>query len=940
MPNLSWNEIRQRAIRFSREWQSVKDERAEAQTFWNEFFDVFGKKRRLLASFEERVKSLKATYHRIDLFWPGTLLAEHKSRGQSLEKAESQAFQYIRELASADREEEIPQFVIVSDFARMVLYDLEAGEDEGTVEFSLDDLHKHIKHFAFFIGQKTHRFGEEDPANLEAASIMADLHDAIEAGNYRGAELERLLVRLLFCLFADDTGIFDTAQFEMFIENRSKEDGSDLGAQLNHLFEVLNTPQDRRVTNLDEDLADFPYINGELFANPLHTPGFNRDMRNRLLTACRFDWSRISPAIFGSLFQGIMDAKERRQIGAHYTSERDILKVIRPLFLDELHAEFEQIMKDTRKGNRDNRLKAFREKLSKLRFLDPACGCGNFLVIAYRELRRLEHRILNALYDFKAHGEELDLGEEGRASRIDVNQFYGIEIGEWPARIAETALWLTDHQMNTELSLSTGNIYQRIPLKESPHIRCANALRVDWNDLLPAKECSYVLGNPPFVGAKYQDAGQRADIKHVAGQVENVGLLDYVTMWYFRAIEYIKGTGIRCAFVSTNSISQGEQVAVLWNELYKHGAIIHFAHRTFSWQSEAKGKAHVYVVIIGFGVKDIPEKRLYEYQDIKGEPSVVSVSSIAPYLVENGNIIISNRSTPLCDVPEIGIGNKPIDGGNYLFDDDEKAAFIGREPGAEKFFRPWMGSMEFLHGYHRWCLWLGDASPRELRDLPECRKRIEAVHKVRLESKSAPTQKLALTPTRFHVENMPNEPFLVIPGVSSERRSYIPIGFITPDVLASNLVNIIPHATVFHFGVLTSTMHMAWVRQVCGRLKSDYRYSAKLVYNNYPWPMDATMAQKAKVEECAKKVLAVRQDYLDKGSTLADLYDPLYMPAPLLKAHQALDRAVDRCYRSEKFTSERERVEYLFQCYETLTSPLAPSAPAKKTRHGRKKKEA
>lgn len=935
MPALSWNEIRQRAIQFSREWKSAADERAEAQTFWNEFFNVFGIKRRTVASFEEPVKSIQDTYHFIDLFWRGKLLAEHKTRGKSLEKAESQAFQYIQELASSGRHDEIPRYVILSDFNRIVLFDLEPEEEtEGPLrtEIHLEDLHTQVKHFAFLIGQKTHKFGEEDEANLKAAAIMADLHDAVAESNYDPHALEKLLVRILFCLFADDTGIFEPAQFELFITNRTRDDGSDLGPQLNALFEVLDSPEDRRPRYIDEDLAAFPYVNGELFAERLPTAGFNPAMRTAVLTACRFDWSRISPAIFGSLFQGIMDAKARRQIGAHYTSERDIMKLIRPLFLDELRAEFDRIKKDTRKTQRENRFKEFRDKLTKLNFLDPACGCGNFLVIAYRELRRLEHDVLDALYDFEAHGEELDLGEEGRASRVDVDQFYGIEIGEWPARIAETALWLTDHKMNIELSQATGYLYQRIPLRAAPHIRCANALRFDWNDLLAAEKCNYVLGNPPFVGGKFQTQEQRADLKQVAGSVRNCGLLDYVTLWYFRAVEYIDGSDIRCAFVSTNSITQGEQVGVLWTELFKRGVKIHFAHRTFSWQSEAKGKAHVHVVIIGFGLKDVPTKRIFEYEDIKGEPAERIVSNIAPYLVEGGDVVIVNRSSPLCDVPEIGIGNKPIDGGNYLFTEEEKEAFLRIEPGSAPFFRPWIGSHEFLHGYHRWCLWLGDASPQALADLPECRKRIEAVRQVRLDSKSAPTRKLADTPRRFHVENFPEGDFLVLPEVSSEKRPYIPIGYLSPPVICSNLVKIMPHAAPYHFGILTSAMHMAWVRQVCGRLKSDFRYSAKLVYNNFPWPMDATDAQRAAVEDCAEKVLAARKGYLDGGATLADLYDPLTMPAALLKAHQALDRAVDRCYRPQKFDSERERVEHLFQLYEQLTAPLAPTAAGGKTR--------
>ncbi len=946
MPALSWNEIRQNAIRFSREWKGVSDERAEAQTFWNEFFQVFGIRRRTVASFEAPVKSLKNTYHRIDLFWKGRLLAEHKSAGASLDKAESQAFQYIQELTASGCDDEIPRYILLCNFDSIALYDLEPDshlehplwreQKYERIEFRLNDLHSNIKHFAFLIGQTPHKFGEQDKANLKAALIMAELHDAVADGRYPTESLERLLVRLLFCLFADDTGIFESSQFELYIENRTRPDASDLGAQLNALFDILNTPPEQRSSLLDEDLSQFPYINGDIFAEHLPTAGFTRQMRNRILAASRFDWSRISPAIFGSLFQGIMDDKERRQIGAHYTSERDILKVIRPLFLDDLRAEFEAIKVD-RSTRRIARVHDFQAKLASLRFLDPACGCGNFLVIAYRELRRLELDVLKILHDDFAgiQREAFASDEFAKLSQVDVNQFYGIEIGEWPVRIAETALWLTDHQMNTELSLATGNLFQRIPLRAAPHIKCANALRFDWNDLLPAKDCSYVLGNPPFVGAKFQTNEQKADVRRIAAGIENSGLLDYVTMWYFRAAEYIKGTNIHCAFVSTNSISQGEQVGVLWSALFNLGVKIHFAHRTFCWQSEAKGKAHVHVVIIGFGLKDGVNKRIFEYQDIDGEPAAIYATNIAPYLVEGGDLVIRNRNKPLCDVSEIGIGNKPIDGGHYLFDDEEKREFLRIEPQAAKYFRPWIGSEEFLHGYHRWCLWLGDASPAELAELPACKARIEAVRKFRLDSKSAPTRELAKMPRRFHVENFPKGRFLAIPKVSSEKRLYIPIGYLGNKVMVSDLCFVFGGAKSFHFGILTSAMHMAWVRQVCGRLESRYRYSAKLVYNNFPWPAEVTKEKKGRVEECAKRVLSVRQECLDGIATLADLYDPLTMPAPLLKAHRELDRAVDRCYRSKPFTSERERVEFLFQLYEQLTSPLAPTTPTKKTRHAR-----
>jgi hypothetical protein len=515
---------------------------------------------------------------------------------------------------------------------------------------------------------------------------MGDLHDALEAGGYTGHNLERFLVRILFCLFAEDTGIFERESFHLFIENRTKEDGSDLGQCLARLFEILNTPPEKRQKNLDETLAQFPYVNGDLFSEHLGFADFNRDMRNALLACTRKDWSRISPAIFGSLFQSIMDDKKRRQIGAHYTSERDILKVIRSLFLDELRVEFENRKADRSTGRRA-RLEEFHQKLCKLTFFDPACGCGNFLVIGYRELRQLELETLKELFGKQT---ELTLADINKLSQVDVDQFYGIEIGEWPARIAEVALWLMDHQMNLRVSEAFGQLYQRLPLKKSPHIHCANALRLDWKTVLPPDKCSYVLGNPPFVGAKFQTDEQRADMDAIAGDVENSGLLDYVTGWYFKAADYIQDTRIVVGFVSTNSLSQGEQVGTLWNHLFQHSQLkIHFAHRTFPWASEARGKAHVHVVIIGFAAFDTPNKRIYDYEGEK--PTVVAAQNISPYLVEGTDSTILNRSTPICDVPEMGIGNKPIDDGNYLFTPDEKAEFLKLEPAAKKLFRRWIG---------------------------------------------------------------------------------------------------------------------------------------------------------------------------------------------------------------------------------------------------------
>ncbi len=938
MSKLSWNEIRQRAIEFSRGWEGASRESAEAQTFWNEFFQVFGVNRRLVnAVFEEKVRSVSGSYHRIDLFWKGRLLAEHKSAGESLDKASSQAFNYIQELAASNRDDEIPRYVVVSDFARIVLFDLEPDDpDEATLEIALLDLHKQIKHFAFLIGQKTHRFGEEDPANLKAAQIMADLHGAVEDSGYPQRDLERLLVRLLFCLFADDTGIFKTAQFDLYLDNHTRSDGSDLGQQFLGLFEILNTPEDQRQENIEEDLADFPYVNGELFADRLPLAHFNPDMRNCLRAACRFDWSRISPAIFGSLFQGIMDPKERRQIGGHYTSERNILKVIRPLFLDSLYAVFEQIKKD-RSGRRKNRLVNFQVKLAKLKLLDPACGCGNFLVIAYRELRRLELDILKELNPTKGIT-EFSLGEITKMSHVNVDQFYGIEIGEWPARIAETALWLTDHQMNTELSLTFGNVFQRIPLRAAPHIRCENALRFDWNKLLPANECAYVLGNPPFVGHQWRTNEQQTDMHLVWGRAGRFNRLDYVAAWYRRAAEYLQTSArrdTRCAFVSTNSITQGEQVATLWGDLFQRGIKIDFAHRTFAWESESRGKAHVHVVIIGFGVENSTRpKFIYEYHEGSTTPTATIAANINPYLVDALDLLLPSRAKPGDGYPQMKKGSQPTDGGFLLLSRDEKVSLLENYPELEKWLRPFVGGEEFINGNYRWCFWVKNASPAELRASPEIQRRLEGVRESRLKSPTKSVREFAAFPNLFTQDRQPDEPYLAVPEVSSENRVYIPMGFLSENIIASNKLQVIVNAELWHFGILTSAIHMAWVRVVSGRLESRISY-APAVYNNFPWPVEATEVQKAKVEVCAQTVLDARQKFLDGGSTLADLYDPLYMPGDLLKAHKALDRAVDRCYRSKKFESERERVEFLFQLYEEITAPLAPTPAPKKKRRRR-----
>ncbi len=902
---LSRREIRTRATKFAKQWAGATDEEADAKPFWYEFFHVFGIRGRTVGSYEVHVRKLDNALGKIDYFWPGTLLVEHKSRGKDLKKAALQAVDYLHGV----KEHEQPRYIIVSDFARFVLYDLESGSETGLL---LEDLPKHIELFDFIAGYEARPAREQDPVNIRAAEYMGRLHDELKASGYAGQALEVYLVRLLFILFADDTGIFEQDAFYNFIVDQTREDGTDLGPQLARLFQLLNTPEAQRQRNMDERLADFKYINGKLFADPLPIADWNGGMRITLLECAALNWSRISPAIFGALFQSAMDAKARRNLGAHYTSEQNILKLIKPLFLDELWAEFEKVKRSRQK------LEQFHGKLSELRFLDPACGCGNFLVITYRELRELEIAVIKALLK----GQQV--ADVDKLVLLNVDRFFGIEIEEFPAQIAQVAMWLMDHQMNQRISAAFGEYMVRIPLRKSATIVCANALRVEWQRLLPEGErFDYIIGNPPFIGSKLMTADMRNDLLRIFPGVKGAGTLDFVCGWYGLAAQYMHTHGnrqTRCAFVSTNSITQGEQVGTLWGPLLAQGIKIHFAHRTFRWNNEARGVAAVHCVIIGFADFDIPKKRLFSYADLKAEPEESVVANISPYLVESGDVVITSRSKPLCNVPEIGIGNKPIDGGYYLFTTEERNAFLAKEPGAKKFFRRWLGSDEFINGWERWCLWLGEASPVELKQLPEALKRIEAVRQTRLASKSEPTRKLANTPTRFHVENMPKKPYLIIPKVSSERRLFIPIGYEDAKTLSGDAVFLIPNATLYHFGMLTSTMHNAWVRAVCGRLKSDYRYSKDIVYNNFPWPEQPSAAQKAAVEKAAQGVLDARAEFAT--ASLADLYDPLTMPPALVKAHQALDKAVDKCYRAQAFADDAKRVEWLFGMYEEYVGGL------------------
>ncbi len=942
---LSLNEIKDRALAFSREWEGAKAERAEAQTFWNEFFNVFGMSRRRLASFEEPVKLARKRYEEkggkggfIDLLWKGMLIAEHKSLGKDLDSAYRQALDYFEGLAERD----LPRYVIVSDFARIRLYNLDSKTQN---EFPLKDLYKNIKLFGFIAGYTTQKITEQDPVNIKAAESMGKLHDRLRSAGYEGHVLEVMLVRLLFCLFAEDTTLFEPrGSFRDFIENNTVEDGSDLGPQLSMLFQVLNTPESKRQKGLDEVFAAFPYVNGRLFEETLPISACDSAMRTLLLDCCALDWGRISPAIFGALFQCVMDEEgsaRRRNLGAHYTSEQNILKLIKPLFLDDLWAEFEASKRST------NKLFELHKKLARLKFFDPACGCGNFLVIAYRELRKLELEILRAALKTEKGQQYTDIF---RLIQVDVNQFYGIEIEEFPAQIAQVALWLTDHQMNMKVSEEFGQYFRRLPLIHSASIHCGNALQMDWNKVISAEQVDYVFGNPPFVGHQWRNAQQVADMTAVWGSEGRFGRLDYVTAWYLKAVKYVKGDDriasltdklsgmikspcnrVKMAFVSTNSISQGEQVGILWSELLRLGAKIHFAHRTFRWSNEARGEAAVHCVIIGFALHDTDCKTIYDYPDINGVPHARKAYNINPYLVDAPDMLLPSRTDPLPDIPQMKKGSQPTDGGFLILDEDDKKALLKTEPDAKKWLRPYMGGDELLQGMNRWCLWLKNISPAELKALPHIHERVSGVRNARLKSPTKSVREFAEYPTLFTQDRQPSRAYLAVPEVSSENRQYIPMAFLPASIIASNKLQIVVGATLYHLGVLSSTMHMAWVRAVAGRLESRYSY-APSVYNNFPWPSNPTDKQKSAIEKAAQAVLDARAAHPD--ASLADLYDPVAMPPDLRKAHQALDKAVDAAYGKKTFTSDAERVAFLFELYHKYTSLL----PAPETMKTKKKK--
>ena len=899
--SLSWSEIRDNAIRFQYRWKnSTGNERAEAQTFLYELLrDVYGVDPKRVGTFEKKVHPTTDSNGYIDMLWPGRILIEMKSRGKSLDKAHDQARKYA---FSISNDEELPVIIMVCDFDNIRLYNLLTDQ---ITEFKTIELSENVQALSILTDLAIQTDLVSDKTlNIQAAYKMAKLHDMLKRNGYTGHDLAVYLVRILFCLFADHSGIFHKRQFYRYVKN-SSADGSDLSGKISMLFEVLDSEPKERMNSLSDELSQFPYVDGNLFKDPLRSAAFDSDMRNLLIECCEFDWSTISPAIFGAMFQSVMDPVKRNALGEQYTPQYIIQKLIKPLIIDELYKEFAKC-----RGN-FNLLELFHDKLTKIRILDPACGCGNFLIVVYTMLRKLELEVIRCKYPRnKELPEDFDLSDQ---IRVNVGQFYGFEIEEFPCQIARASMWLIDHKLNVEASKEFGCPFVRIPLAEKATIYSVDALKEDWNKYVDKNRITYIIGNPPFIGAKKPDC-PRTDLQRLFDGYQNSGLLDAVAGWYMCAAKFMQGTKIKAAFVSTNSITQGEQVSALWEPLIKSLNVeIIFGYRPFKWTNEARDMAIVHCVIIGF--QTFHSEGLKTLYNVEESPEKVPL--INPYLDGLPEItFLYRRNKPLCKVPCIGIGNKPIDNGNYLFTKEQRDAFVKEEPLSKQWFRPWYGSNEFLSKKPRYCLWLGDCPPDELAKMPKAQERIKAVRLYRLNSKSLPTRNIADRPRRFHVENMPSVPFLVIPEVSSERREYIPMGFMTPDVLCSNLVKLIPGASLYHFGILTSSIHMIWMRAVCGRLEERYRYSIEIVYNNFPWP-DTSDYQKQQVESFAQKILDVRNKYIK--ISYKDLYNVTTMPLDLLNAHRELDKYVKRIYGLSTQASETDCMIELYKRYRALT---------------------
>ncbi len=920
------------AKNFAAYWKGKGYEKGESQSFWLSLLrDVYGVEHpEQIITFEEQVHLDHTSF--IDGSIPSTkVLIEQKGLGKDLNKPIKQsdgtlltpfqqAKRYITELPLSQH----PRWVVTCNFSEFYVYDMErpGGEPEKIL---LENLEKEYYRLQFLVDTGSEHLKREMEVSIAAGEIVGLLYDAF-AKQYANPESEQamkslnvLCVRLVFCLYAEDAGIF--GRHGMFHDYLAEFDTRQLRKAVVELFHILDTPPEKRDLYLKDDnpmLAAFPYVNGGLFANEdIEIPPFTDEIRNLILEKAseNFNWSEISPTIFGAVFESTLNPDTRRKGGMHYTSIENIHKVIDPLFLDELKAELAEIKEIAVARTQERKLREFQRKLASLSFLDPAAGSGNFLTETYLSLRRLENQVLDLLQKG-----QISFGDvHDNPIQVSIGQFYGIEINDFAVTVARTALWIAESQMMKETEAIVRMHLDFLPLKTSAHIVEGNALRMDWESIVPKHQLSYIMGNPPFVGYSLQSKEQKNDILSIyvdenREPYKTAGKIDYVSGWYFKAAQFMTGTSVRTALVSTNSITQGEQVAGVWKPLYdRFGIHIDFAHRTFRWDSEASIKAHVHCVIVGFSVIPNQSPKLI-YTD--GRPQ--EAGNINAYLLDAPNLFIESRSKPICNIPHMNSGGKPVDGGNFIFTAEEKNAFVCQEPDSEKFFLRYVGSEDFINGHERWCLWLLNASPKELRTLPNVMKRVNAVRDCRLASAKAATRAFADQPTRFMEIKQPNRPFLIVPEVSSEKRRYIPIGYADTEMICSNKVRFIPDATMYHFGVLTSNVHMAWMRAVCGRLEMRYDYSIKIVYNNFPWP-DPTDAQKAKIEQTAQAILDARELYPD--SSLADLYDEVAMPPELRRAHQNNDRAVMQAYGFDiKTTTESTCVAELMKRYQAKVS--------------------
>lgn len=954
------------AATFAQQWESRGREKGESQQFWLDLlFNVFGiTDPSSFVIFEDKVQLDTTAF--IDIMIPSThVMIEQKSLGKDLHKPIKQSdgtmltpIQQARRYSANLPYSQRPRWIVTCNFAEFEVYDMERPRAEPE-RILLKDLEQDYYRLQFLVDTQSKHLTKEEEVSMKAGEIVGRIYDSlVKQYDMHNAQslryLNILCVRLVFCLYAEDAGLF--GKHDMFHDYMQQYSADDMREALLRLFEVLNTPTEKRSPYLRADLAAFPYTNGGLFAEQIDIPQFTEEIRTTLLehASYDFDWSKISPTIFGSVFESTLNPTTRRNGGMHYTSIENIHKVIDPLFLNDLNQKFEQIMNISVVKTRLKQLHRFQDKLASLTFLDPACGSGNFLTESFLSLRRLENKVITAIYTVETFDVFVN------PIKVNIRQFYGIEINDFAVSVASTALWISESQMMTKTAHIVNHDIDFLPLKSYTNIREGNALRMDWDlveDLSAHTHHSrqeyhvvfdqqhsvsegtaqyeslnlvthnmqlgpkpptttkvrydYIIGNPPFVGARVMSSSQKTDMLHVFGKKwKNIGNIDYVGAWYKKAVDLIQGTVTKVALVSTNSISQGEQVATLWAPLIQKGITINFAHRTFRWDSEASLKAHVHCVIIGFSCIDNPNKQIFD------NGQTINAKHINPYLIDASDIFTYSRSKPISDVP-IGIGNQPIDDGNYLFTKREMVEFVKKEPKSAQYFHPWYGAAEFIHQCPRYCLWLGDCSPHELNTMPLCKQRIENVRQFRLKSKRLSTLRLADRPTRFQVENMPDGDAILIPRVSSEKRRYVPMGYIHRGTFASDAVHLIPNATLYHFGVLESNVHMAWMRVVCGRLEMRYRYSKDVVYNNFPWPTP-TDEQRQKIAQTAQAILDARAKYPD--SSLADLYDPTTMPYDLLEAHRQNDRAVMAAYGFSTKMTEPECVTHLFNLYVTLTN--------------------